>query len=107
MKNILLIIEDDFEVMGNGLGNVARHQYLPANFLQNLCEEIGIRASFMVDMAHIFELKKVASKSSDIRLQLNLWEETVKGMAERGFDVRLHLHPQWLNATYKEAFYYL
>ena len=107
MKKILLIIEDDFEVMGNGLGNVAYHQYLPANFLQNLCEEIGIRASFMVDMAHIFELQKVSSKSSDIRLQLNLWEETVKQMAERGFDVQLHLHPQWLNATYKEPFFYL
>lgn len=107
MKKLLLIIEDDFEVMGNGLGNVAYHQYLPANFLMNLCEDIGIKMSFMVDVAHILELKKFLDQSSDIKLQVSLWEETVKQMASRGFDVQLHLHPQWLNATYKEPFFYL
>lgn len=107
MRKILLIIEDDFEVMGNGLGNVAYHQYLPANFLMNLCEEIGIRVSFMVDLAHILELKKISKKHPDLNLQVSLWEETVQQMVQRGFDVQLHLHPQWLNAVYKKPFFYL
>ena len=107
MKKFLLIIEDDFEVLGNGLGNVAYHQYLPANFLMNLCDEIGIKMSFMVDVAHVLELKKNAARSSDIRFQILMWEETVKQMADRGFDVQLHLHPQWLDATYEEPFFYL
>ncbi len=107
MKKILLIIEDDFEVMGNGLGNTAYHQYIPGNFLQNLCENLNIRMSFMVDVVHILELKKYAGQSADLKFQVRTLENTLRQMAERGFDVQLHLHPQWFNAAYKAPFFYL
>jgi len=107
MKKILLIIEDDFELMGNGLGNTAYHQYIPANILQNICEEIGVRMTFMVDVAQIITMKKYAENNPDIKLQISLWESSLKQMIERDFDVQLHLHPQWLDASYKKPFFYL
>ena len=44
MKKFLVLIEDDFEVMGNGLGNVADLQYLPALNLVNIANKYKIYA---------------------------------------------------------------
>ena len=38
-KKFLILIEDDFEIMGNGLGNVAELQYLPALTLMNIAKK--------------------------------------------------------------------
>ena len=43
MKKFFLIIEDDFELMGNGLGNVASHQYLPTLFLLKVANNLGLK----------------------------------------------------------------
>jgi len=106
MKKFLILIEDDFEVMGNGLGNVADLQYLPALSLMNIAEKYNVRITFMVDVAHQLALK-AHSEIPEIRLQSTLWDETLILMKERGHDVQLHLHPQWINATFKHGYFYL
>lgn len=106
-KKLLIIVEDDFEVLGNGLGNVADLQYLPALSLMNIAEELGIKLTFMVDVAHLLTLNKYQQADPNMRIQKKIWDETVLMMKERGFDVQLHLHPQWLNASYKMGYFYL
>lgn len=108
-KKFVILIEDDFEIMGNGLGNVASLQYLPAHLLMNIAEEMGVKVTFMVDVAHRLFLRKYENICPNIRIQARIWDETVVMMKERGFDVQLHLHPQWLDATYNtsDGYFYL
>ncbi|MFB6197435.1 MAG: hypothetical protein ABEI52_04085, partial [Halobacteriaceae archaeon] len=37
----------------------------------------------------------------------NLWLEAVEDMIDRGFDIQLHVHPQWHDATYDGEFWRL
>ncbi len=105
-KKFLVLIEDDFEVMGNGLGNVAELQYLPALSLMNIADKYGAKLTFMVDVAHQLTMKKNLDHT-EVRMQSKLWDETVLLMAERGFDVQLHLHSQWVNSVYKDGFHHV
>ncbi len=105
-KKFVVLIEDDFEVMGNGLGNVEDLQYLPALSFMNIAQNYDAKITFMVDVAHQLQLK-AHSKIPELEIQSNLWEKTILMMKEKGHDVQLHLHPQWINAKYKNGFFYL
>lgn len=106
MKKFVVLIEDDFEVMGNGLGNVAHLQYLPALSLINIANKYNVKITFMVDVAHQLVLR-ANMQHPEIRVQAKLWDETVLLLKEYGHDIQLHLHPQWLNAKYENGHFYL
>lgn len=105
-KKFLVLIEDDWENMGNGYGNVADLQYLPSLAMMNIMDRYDAKMTFMVDVAHQFVLKEF-SHIPEVRVQSRIWDESVMLMKERGFDVQLHLHPQWLGATYKDGMFYV
>jgi hypothetical protein len=107
MNKILVSIQDDWELLGNGLGNVASHQYLPSLFLMEMADKYGIKPSFMVDVAQGLNYKKYAEKDKNIQIQYNLWQESIQLMRIKGHDVQLHLHPQWLHSKYDGNFFYV
>ncbi|HMU09192.1 MAG TPA: hypothetical protein PKC54_04255 [Ferruginibacter sp.] len=106
-KRFTILIEDDWEVMGNGLGNVAQLQYLPSMFFMKLARRLGIKLTFMVDVVQQLEYSKHTKSDYNLQLQKNLWDDSVRLMKSYGFDVQLHLHPQWMNATRKDDFFFL
>lgn len=106
-KRFTILIEDDWEVMGNGLGNVAQLQYLPSLFFMKLARRLGIKVTFMVDVAQQLIYKNHYHADYNAKLQGNLWKDNVLLMKHYGFDVQLHLHPQWLNAKRSDDFFYL
>ena len=106
-KRFNILIEDDWELMGNGLGNVAQLQYLPSMFFMKLAQRLGIRLTFMVDVVQQLVYKNHIDTDYNLKLQKNLWDDTVLLMKSYGFDVQLHLHPQWMSATLKDDFFYL
>lgn len=93
--------------MGNGLGNVAQLQYLPSLFFMKLARRLGIKLTFMVDVVQQLVYRNHIHSDYNLKLQKNLWDDTVLLMKSYGFDVQLHLHPQWMNATLKDEFFYL
>lgn len=97
VKKFTILIEDDWELLGNGLGNVASHQYLPSLMLMKLAKKLDIKFTFMVEVAQQLEFVKHQQSDANIRLQKNLWDNSVLLMKDYGFDVQLHLHPQWTN----------
>ncbi len=96
---ILVAIEDDWELAGNGAFHVATHQYVPALFLMNTARELGIPVTFMVEVCQQMAFLRCANADAEIRLQSRLWHETVFLMKSWGFDVQLHIHPQWEHAV--------
>ncbi len=105
MEEIPIIIEDDWELKGNGLGNVASHQYLPSLFFMKMAKKYNFNISFMVDVAQQLEFLKIKKKNIDIQTQL--WKSIVELMKINGFDVQLHIHPQWINSSYIENYFHL
>ncbi len=107
MKKFFVIIEDDFELMGNGLGDVASHQYIPTQFFMRVAKDLGMKMTFMVDVAQQLVFRDNEHINSSIKTQKNLWDDTVCQIKENGFDVQLHLHAQWLDYKYKDGYFYL
>jgi hypothetical protein len=106
MKKLLIALVDDWELRGNGLGHVYELQYKPAMELMRLYEKMDVKASFNVEVMQQLAFLR-HSKHDKIHKQSNLWKEAVKIMQERGFDVQLHIHPQWNNAELINNFWKL
>ena len=106
-KKFIVLIEDDFEIMGNGEGNVADLQYLPALSLMNIANRYDIKITFMVDVAHKLVLERLSVDHPELDIQNSIVDKTILLMKNMGHDVQLHLHPQWLNSTYKNGHFYL
>lgn len=100
-------MEDDWEVQGNGLGNVASHQYLPSLFMMKLCKRLNVKMTFMVEVVQQLIYNRNINKDYNFKLQKNLWDDNIILMKEYGFDVQLHLHPQWGNPEIKDEFFLL
>lgn len=97
-KKFIILLEDDWEVWGNGLGNVAQLQYLPSLFLMKTLKKLGATMTFMVEVVQQLRYYEHDITDRNLHLQRKLWEENVLLMKDYGFDVQLHLHPQWFRA---------
>ena len=84
----------DYEIYGNGQGSLRELVYEPARKLMAIFEESNAR---FVNFVEVAELQKIETSgtdeaSVDVRRQ-------VREMFERGFEIGLHLHPQWCKAS--------
>lgn len=102
-ERFVVVIEDDFEIAGNGSGNVAALQYLPADGLMRIAETLDIPVTFMVDVAQQLAFRRAAGDNPAVAAEAAIWDESVRLMARRGFDIQLHLHPQWAAAKYEDG----
>lgn len=105
MKKIIILFEDDWELLGNGLGNVADLQYLPSLFLLEVAERFGIKINFMVEVLQQLAFARHSEKDRNVKIQKDIWDENVRMLLEKGHDVQLHLHPQWHNANYQDGYF--
>jgi hypothetical protein len=95
---VWIVLTDDWELRGNGTGRVEDLQQKPAARLMDLYEKLGVRSSFNVEVLQQLAFEKHAHGSEEIARGRDAWISSVRNMLRRGFDVQLHLHPQWLDA---------
>ena len=103
-NKLAVVIHDDWEIRGNGLGNVAHLQYVPALVLMGLARELGFRLSFMVELGQQLAFLRFAGKDANLGIQARLWEDTVRLMWANGCDVQPHIHPQWFRSRYLDGY---
>jgi len=106
-EKIWIALTNDWELRGNGIGNVVDLQYIPALKLMDLYKSLHIPATFTVEVMQQLSFERYADKYASIKSQRDIWIKTVKIMAEKGFDVQLHIHPQWHNASFDGKFWKL
>ena len=97
MAKVKIALTDDWELRGNGSGDVREMQVKPALQLMDAYEKIGIKNVFNIEVCQQLAFCE-HSENKDILDQARAWDETVKEMYARGHGVELHLHPQWHNA---------
>lgn len=95
---IWIVLTDDWELRGNGTGTVERLQQKPALKLMDLYDKLGIKSTFNVEVMQQLAFERLADTHAEIRAGRDAWRHTVSTMISRGFDVQLHIHPQWMDA---------
>lgn len=88
----------DYEIYGNGEGSLRELVLEPAQKLKTLFQKHNARFVVFVEAA---ELEIVGSERADPAI--NLVERQIREFHGEGFEVGLHLHPQWYNARHKDA----
>lgn len=85
----------DYEIYGNGTGSLRELVYEPGAKLQQIFLDHGARFVAFVEVA---ELEKIEAQGSDPAI--DLVRQQVLGFHQSGFEIALHIHPQWTNARY-------
>lgn len=92
----------DYEIYGNGTGSVKELIYDPAERLIKLFKDRGVR---FVPYIEVAELELIESEKTDPAI--DLVEEQIRRLHRDGFELGLHLHPQWYNAKYRNGVWHL
>lgn len=89
---------DDWELRGNGLGDVEELQVVPARRLMDLYDEEGVPATFNAETLQQLAHERYAAAEAGVAKARDAWLTSVREMTRRGYDVQLHVHPQWWQA---------
>jgi hypothetical protein len=86
----------DYEIYGNGEGSLTDLVYEPAETLKALFEKWNARFVVFVEAA---ELERIEAEGTDPGL-LPV-KKQIREFHEKGFEIGLHLHPQWCRARFQ------
>ncbi len=92
------VITIDYEVYGSGEGSLRDLVYEPAERLKALFEKWDARFVAFVEAA---ELERIEAERADPAV--SLVKSQIGDMHRGGFEIGLHLHPQWSNARYENG----
>jgi peptidoglycan/xylan/chitin deacetylase (PgdA/CDA1 family) len=88
----------DYEIYGNGEGSLYDLVYEPTRKLIRIFEKAGVRFVCFVEAA---ELEKIEELRTDVAIRDV--RRQIRELHHRGFEIALHLHPQWFNASYEDG----
>ncbi|HEY2082401.1 MAG TPA: hypothetical protein VGI88_06410 [Verrucomicrobiae bacterium] len=95
----------DYEIFGNGAGDVRQHVIDPTARMARLCEKYGapLTVFFEVEEYLAFERHRTALVAALGYDPAGLIREQIVSLARSGHDIQLHLHPQWCGAVLKDG----
>src|SRR5262245_54353363 len=103
MTRIHLVLTDDWELRGDGAGNIEALQFGTMPKLSDLLEAQGLRASFNVEVMQQLEHLRQGKQDAELATRAEGWKRHVQDAYRRGHDVQLHIHPQWSRAEYRDG----
>ena len=102
---IQLVLSLDYELFGNGSGDVRRDMIEPTRRLLSLCDRHGAKLSIFLEVGEYWAMKE-AEAAGSLRLGYSPTREIERQLQEavrRGHDVQLHLHPWWIGASFENG----
>lgn len=104
---IYLAFTDDWELRGDGSGDIEQIQFEPMRRLLSSFENHGVRGTFMAEMMQQLAFRREQERFPQLRALAHKWDDHVRGAYTRGHDIQLHLHTQWSNAVYDDGIWKL
>lgn len=101
MKELLLTL--DYELFGDGSGDVFKHIVEPTNAIIDMAELYGAKITIFFEVVEYWRLKQEWESGNHMgydRNPVEAMEQQILDMIARGHDVQLHLHPQWVDAKW-------
>jgi hypothetical protein len=100
---IHLAFVDDWELSGNGSGDIRELQFRPMRELVKIYNAHDIRGSFNAEMMQQLSFRKREFAHPELKILADEWDENVRETFRQGHDIQLHIHPQWTDAEYKDG----
>jgi hypothetical protein len=88
----------DYEIYGDGTGALKELVYEPAKQLRDIFHKWNAR---FVNFVEVAEFEKIDACGTDPCI--DLVKRQIKELYQEGFEIALHLHPQWWNAQYDQG----
>ena len=100
-----VVISVDYEIFGNGEGDVRQHIVDPTERMARLCEKYGavLTVFFEVEEYLAFEKFRDALVKHLGYDPAALVRQQIIALARAGHDIQLHLHPQWHRADFRDG----
>ena len=103
MKNIIFTL--DYELYGNGSGDVFRHIIEPTEKILDIARKYNAKFTIFFEVIEYWKLKEEWRKGNRMgynRNPIEAMEQQLKQAFMQGHDIQLHLHPQWIDAYWTE-----
>ena len=97
---IHLALTHDWELRGDGSGDIEQIQFAPLRKLLEIYSKFGARTTILPDVMQQIAFRRWENKHSHLKALADSWDEHARDAFRQGHDVQLHLHPQWRNAQY-------
>jgi hypothetical protein len=86
----------DYEIYGNGTGALQDLVYEPTEKLTDMFRKWN---AHFVNFVEVAEFEKIEAGGTD--RAIDLVKKQIRELYQDGFEIALHLHPQWCNARYE------
>lgn len=100
---IYLALTHDWELRGDGSGNIEEIQFAPMRRLLEIYERFGVRTTFLPDVMQQVTFRNLASIHPELKPAADAWDEHALEAYRQGHDIQLHLHSQWSDAKYESG----
>lgn len=100
MALIHLVLTDDWELRGDGSGDMRSIQFQSVDKLIRIFDAYGVKGSFNAEVMQQISHRKHVRQHPELRQRAEEWDETVEQIYRKGHDVQLHVHPQWLDGRW-------
>lgn len=102
MINIILTL--DYEIYGSGSGSVLNQMLYPTHSLLKICDKFEVPMNIMLEVTEYQKFKEFDKElSKDLGYSPSeLIKSQISSAYNRGHDVQLHTHPQWMDAQYSD-----
>ena len=107
MPRIFMVLVDDWELRGNGSGDIEKIQFQTMRHLVDIYNDHGIRSSFFAEVMQQMTFRRIQDRHEELKRYADRWENLVTEVYREGHDFQLHLHPQWTQADYAEGTWHL
>jgi hypothetical protein len=100
---IYLALTHDWELRGDGSGDIEAIQFAPMRRLLEIYEKFGARTTFMPDVMQQVTYRNLEGDYPELKPAADSWDEHAREAYERGHDIQLHLHSQWSDASWENG----
>jgi hypothetical protein len=100
---IYLALTHDWELRGDGAGDIERIQFAPLRRLLEIYAKAGARTTILPDVMQQLAFRRRESTQPNLKPLADSWDEHARSAFLQGHDIQLHLHPQWKNAEYADG----
>ncbi|MEK6335786.1 MAG: hypothetical protein AABM67_12720 [Acidobacteriota bacterium] len=97
---IHLALTHDWELRGDGSGDIEEIQFAPLRRLLEIYVRAGAHTTILPDVMQQLAFRRLESKHPELKPLADSWDEHVRETFRQGHDIQLHVHPQWLKAEY-------
>lgn len=101
-----LVLTFDYELFGDGSGDVFDLMIKPTEAILNVCDSQNIKTTIFFEVIEYIRLKEEWDKGNAMGYSVNpieAIENQIISAALNGHDIQLHVHPQWVNAVYEKG----